>query len=100
MDESGDHVVSYREFFSFVKHKVDAFMGGDHAIVTELGKEQLQMAGDGNLTVPPGLVRATSDSAQKLGRPPSMKREISRKPDLTQGLAGTWFWLERAPKIG
>ena len=24
MDESGDHVVSYREFFSFVKHKVDA----------------------------------------------------------------------------
>lgn len=104
MDESGDHVVSYREFFSFVKHKVDGFMGGDHAIVTELGEKQISLGvpgppaldravsgstGDapGNLGVPPALTRATSDSRNALtvGRPPSMKREISRKPELSQG---------------
>ncbi|CAK9070477.1 unnamed protein product [Durusdinium trenchii] len=107
MDESGDHVVSYREFFSFVKHKVDdAFMGGDHAIVTELGKEQLAHSsgppaldraisgttgGDpgSSLAVPPALNRATSGasggSGLTVGRPPSMKREISRKPELSQG---------------
>ncbi|CAJ1416809.1 unnamed protein product [Effrenium voratum] len=112
MDESGDHVVSYREFFGFVKHKVDAFMSGDHAIATELGT-QLQLAapaGAGSaapgppaldravtgapevmtktpsLGVPPTLGRATSDSrGGGPGRgPPALKREISKKAEISQ----------------
>eukprot|EP00913_Durusdinium_trenchii_P003249 g3005.t1 len=79
---------------------------GDHAIVTELGKEQLAHSsgppaldraisgttgGDpgSSLAVPPALNRATSGasggSGLTVGRPPSMKREISRKPELSQG---------------
>eukprot|EP00438_Fugacium_kawagutii_P022030 Skav212842 [mRNA] locus=scaffold325:94755:95354:+ [translate_table: standard] len=76
MDESGDHVVSYREFFSFVKHK-DGFMGGDHAIVTELGEKQIELAVPG----PPALDRAISGSGQSeagnLGVPPSLTRATS-----------------------
>eukprot|EP00928_Gymnodinium_smaydae_P020290 TRINITY_DN17849_c0_g1_i2.p1 TRINITY_DN17849_c0_g1~~TRINITY_DN17849_c0_g1_i2.p1 ORF type:complete len:2813 (-),score=661.09 TRINITY_DN17849_c0_g1_i2:46-7815(-) len=63
MDEDTDHIVSYREFFAFVKQKVDGFIGGDRAQLSAMGvgQRQLELAGAGPApSAPPALARATS----------------------------------------
>lgn len=62
----------------------DAFMGGDHAIVTELGEKQIELAVPG----PPALDRAISgclgttetSSGRQNGRKTEVKMDIYRLP--------------------